>query len=85
MPSYMHKIHAFLELRMICRHCRYVNCIRAGMKKELVQARREDRSSPKEARSRKESLETNSSGSESYPPGYGNGDESVIRRVPCEQ
>ncbi|CAD6193967.1 unnamed protein product [Caenorhabditis auriculariae] len=30
------------ELRMVCRQCRYVKCLHAGMKKELVQARRED-------------------------------------------
>lgn len=30
------------ELRMICRHCRFIKCLDAGMRRELVQARKEE-------------------------------------------
>uniref|UniRef100_A0A8R1E1S6 Nuclear receptor domain-containing protein n=1 Tax=Caenorhabditis japonica TaxID=281687 RepID=A0A8R1E1S6_CAEJA len=34
------KIH--FELRMLCRHCRFIKCLEAGMRKELVQAKKEE-------------------------------------------
>ncbi|CAI2344583.1 unnamed protein product [Caenorhabditis sp. 36 PRJEB53466] len=34
------KIH--FELRMLCRHCRFIKCLDAGMRRELVQAKKEE-------------------------------------------
>uniref|UniRef100_A0A1I7TTC0 Nuclear receptor n=1 Tax=Caenorhabditis tropicalis TaxID=1561998 RepID=A0A1I7TTC0_9PELO len=34
------KIH--YELRMLCRHCRFIKCLEAGMRRELVQAKKEE-------------------------------------------
>ncbi|KAF1766298.1 hypothetical protein GCK72_006254 [Caenorhabditis remanei] len=34
------KIH--FELRMLCRHCRFIKCLEAGMRRELVQAKKEE-------------------------------------------